>query len=129
MKKVLSVLGVLLMFSGITVSAIHSELAVNIPKAETYEQNVVEHIRGNYWDMSGGYELGDTSEMTEEEIAALEEEFANNSGAEALGKSDEFEFKYYYDVNGRYLYQVAEIDGQFVIVRWDGDTALDITAR
>lgn len=90
-----------------------------IENARQYENNIIEDRKGTTrWQWYDNNDLGDTSQMTEGEIAELEALLSKDTRSAPLGNSTEFKFDYYFSSNPDEIYQIIEFNHEMYIVTW-----------
>lgn len=125
-KKLLSfmsVIGLVMMVNVSGVDCINTDLTPFVENARQYEINFEKYIvEGLPWTYMKDLDNGvneETGEMqyTEEEYDALLAQVQTDA---PLGVSESMQFKYYYDLNGVYVYQQTEYDGVIYTMTWEG---------
>lgn len=122
LKRFLAVCTLTIMFLSNSYVYGSSDIYVGVP----YENNLVEHHNGIIWNCTPNFDLGDTSELTDEEYNKLLNEVISSSVDEPKGESDKYDFKYYRDILTDYALQYVQIDSTLYIVSWEGDNVVGI---
>lgn len=119
----MSVIGLVAMVNVSGVDCINTDLTPFVENARQYEINFEKYIvEGLPWTYMKDLDNGvneETGEMqyTEEEYEALLAQVQTDA---PLGVSESMQFKYYYDLNGVYVYQQTEYDGVIYTMTWEG---------